>query len=203
MKFFYILAAFLTVARASDLNFPEHSSEEDWNSLESPDLPEDPNRVASDLNLPKPSSDEDWNSPESPESLETGVCRCTNNMYTLNGNDCYRFVSEAKTFNEARNFCRQDNAKLAEPNSRAENDFVASLKTSTSWLGVSNRYSQFRYDSDNDYLDFVNWEHRGYGSYYRRGYAATIGANNKWRSYPMSNNYYKFSFVCEQDAFCY
>jgi hypothetical protein len=72
---------------------------------------------------------------------------------------CFRLVSDAKRFSEARTVCKKDDANLASVNNELDQAFLTAMlrkKTSDHWLGIWAPGQIFYYE-DNSVLDYTSW----------------------------------------------
>ena len=78
-----------------------------------------------------------------------------------NGNHCFYWSTDTKTWDEAEEFCREEGAHLASVTSKAINDYIAAglqQKDHFLWIGGSDKESEGNWKwSDGSAWEFANW----------------------------------------------
>ena len=78
--------------------------------------------------------------------------------YSAYGDHCYKYISEAVTWSQARARCRAEQGDLASVHNRAENEFIRGLSRGERlWLGGRRSSRDFTW-SDGSVWDFDNWD---------------------------------------------
>ena len=79
-----------------------------------------------------------------------------------NGNQCYYWSTNTKTWDDAEDFCKEEGANLASVTSKATNDYIAAglkkHKDHFLWIGGSDKESEGDWKwSDGSTWEFTNW----------------------------------------------
>ena len=103
-------------------------------------------------------------------AAESSSITCDDGWKSIHGK-CYKVVTETKSWEEAKNYCKDLNGKLAEPQNRSENELLYDYLQSESgsypppqgppaWIGINdiNSEGKFVFDSNNNEVPYEYWQ---------------------------------------------
>ncbi|XP_045124558.1 macrophage mannose receptor 1-like [Portunus trituberculatus] len=138
--------------------------------------------------------------PDQPDHHTTKKCPAPHENYLAYNGQCYRAVTDAKTWEEAEATCTGEDAHLVSIETPAEDSFVWALSQenafSSLWLGLSNKKNFDKYEwSDGWPMIYSNWGYQEpVGDPLKRSCVIMNMTEGSWYTKPCDQSY---TFTCK------